>query len=160
MAETPVRCEWCGGPSAGIEVGEVVRGGGRFLDPFHKREPRYRVCSENCRADAAGYYAAFRREGARWAWIIVGIFVAGFAVAIPFGYPVFRWSVSLAIVLGGACLWSHPYANSFRCDRAGNLRTPLKHSRRDGRYLGALFVVLGIIFAVVNTQMPGQLLSH
>lgn len=152
-------CDWCGHARDEMETHAVETTRGWLTDPFHKTEPRFFACSDPCKTAAAAYYAEYRGAVRTWAMVFLAIFSAAFAISLPFGYPVLRWAMPAAIALGGIWLIRRPYANSFRRDKVGCLKTSLKRSRLEGRLTGIFFVAIAIAFAYFNTILPSDLIQ-
>lgn len=147
------RCEWCGRKAEDWPWYEVeVRSG--LGDPFEKREKRFRACSDVCRGAAVSYYQVYDRHRKSWFAVLSGIVMAAFVAAIPGGATVFRWAMPVSLFFCGAILAVFPYANRFSRDRGGSLKTPLKHSKLDGRLGGLALMALSAFFFWRNLQNP------
>lgn len=128
--------------------------GGWLMNPFHKKEPVFFACSDECKSNAEAYYLRYGQTVGQWAAGFVVIFSLSFLSGIFFGYPVFRWAMPAAIGLGGIWMSLRPYTNNFRRDKSGSLKTSLARSLQEGRWTGILFVVIALILAFINTLQP------
>ncbi len=151
------RCEWCGLEKGDDMTAHFVEAfGGSLTNPFRDREPQFLVCSDPCKEKAEEYYSQYRKNVGKWAVGFVGIFGLAFACALVWGYPVFRWAMPAAIGLGGLWMIRYPYANSFRRDKSGSLKTCLRRSLSDGKVAGILFIVIALVLAYINTTLPAS----
>ena len=148
------RCDWCGSSADEMPAYPAAAQGGWGVNPFYSCEKRFYACSESCKLAAENYYAEYQATFYKFAGGMALIFGSAFAGSLAFGYPVFRWAFPAAIALGGILLLIHPHANSFRRDKGGSLKTSLQRSIRDGRIAGFFLVVIAVILAVINFQMP------
>lgn len=148
------RCDWCGKAADEMPGYPIESSGGWISNPFYQREAKFYACSEVCKMETVSYYSKYRATVRIFAGVMAAVFGAAFALAFAYGYPAFRWAVPAAIAVGGAILQVFPYANSFRRDKAGSLKTSLKRSMQEGRFSGFLFIFMALVLAYINFQLP------